>query len=137
MLIRLDPVRALVALAYMGGVYWLSSKPGRELASWGWSAFLLDLGHIPLFAGLALVTLWALVGPPRPLRMLIAGVLCLVFAATDEWHQRYVPGRVASLADVRSDAIGIALGLALAEILARLAGLRRRLGGSRRGDAGR
>ena len=135
-MIRVEPLRAIVALAYMIGVFWLSSQPGQELTRWGWSRFLLNLGHIPLFAGLALVTFWAIVGPPRAWRALIVGVLCLGFAVTDEWHQHYVPGRVASLGDVVSDAIGIALGLAAAELLGRLPGLWRSLTGADGGDGG-
>ena len=61
---------------------------------------------------MALVTLWAVVGPPRPVRAALVVTAILVFAVSDEWHQSYVPGRVASLADLRLDAMGIALGIA-------------------------
>jgi hypothetical protein len=114
--IRVEPLRAVVALMYMAGVVWLSSRPGRDLVSWGFSSFLLNLGHVPLFAGLALVTLWAVVGPAPWVRLALVGALCMIFAATDEWHQQYVPGRVASLEDLRSDALGIAIGLGLAQV---------------------
>ena len=41
-------------------------------------------------------------------------LVCLVFAASDEWHQHFVPGRVPSLEDVLADGIGIVLGVAFA-----------------------
>lgn len=39
--------------------------------------------------------------------------LTIVYALTDELHQRFVPGRHGALADVGVDALGAALGLAV------------------------
>jgi len=36
----------------------------------------------------------------------LAVLLCLLYAASDEWHQSFVPGRTASLYDVGVDGIG-------------------------------
>ena len=103
-----SPTRALAPVVYMGVTFWLSSVPGRQLARWGLTG---DHWHVPLYAGLALATLWAVAGPPQR-RFLLTGLLCIVFAATDEWHQKFVPGRVPSLSDFAIDIVGIALGLA-------------------------
>jgi VanZ family protein len=113
-MIRPLPARSLLAIAYMAGIFWLSSLPGRELASWGVSSALFDLAHMPLYAGLTLVTLWALVGPTGA-RALFVGALVMAFAASDEWHQHFVPGRVFSWADLAADALGVALGVAVRE----------------------
>ena len=128
MSLRLDPAGGVLALLYMAAVVYVSSLPGRTLASWGWPPSWLDWVHVPLFAGMALVTLRAVVGPPRPVRAAIVMAACLIFGASDEWHQRYVPGRVSSLADLRLDALGIAIGIALGQIPGVLGGLRRREG---------
>jgi VanZ family protein len=121
--LRLNPLGSALALLYMAGVVRLSSMPGRELVAWGWPVRWLDLVHVPLFAGMALVTLWAVVGPPRPVRAALVMAACLLFAVSDEWHQSYVPGRVASLADLRLDALGIVLGLAIGLTLPALGGI--------------
>jgi VanZ family protein len=121
--LRLNPLGSVVALLYMAGVVRLSSLPGRELAAWGWPVSWLDFIHVPLFAGMALVTLWAVVGPPRPVRAALVMAACLVFAVSDEWHQSYVPGRVASLGDLRLDALGIGLGVSLGLALPALGGI--------------
>jgi hypothetical protein len=121
--LRLNPLGSIAALLYMAGVVRLSSMPGRELAAWGWPVRWLDLVHIPLFAGMALVTLWAVVGPPRPVRAALVMAACLVFAVSDEWHQSYVRGRVASLGDLRLDALGIALGVSFGLALPALGGI--------------
>ncbi len=113
-MIRVVPWRAGAALAYMVMLLFLSSLPGREVARLGLSLFLLNLGHVPLFAGLAWVTLSAFIGPAR-VRVPLAAGICLLFALSDEWHQSFVPGRVAALADVLADAAGIALGIVLYE----------------------
>ena len=51
---------------------------------------------------------------PRLRCALLTVLVCLVFAASDEWHQQFVPGRVPSLEDVLADGIGIMLGVAFA-----------------------
>jgi hypothetical protein len=111
---RIVPVRALAALAYMALVLALTTLPGRQVARWGITGSLLDLAHIPLFTGLTLVTLWAVVGPRVP-RLGFVVTSIVAFAALDEWLQRMVPGRVASLADFVRDVIGVAIGVGLAE----------------------
>jgi len=114
--IRVVPIRGLVALAYMGGVLSLSALPGRWAARMGISPFLLDLLHIPLFAGLALVTMWAIVAPRVPRAITVAAGLVL-FGAVDEILQLWVPGRVASFADFSRDGLGVVLGVAFAEAM--------------------
>ncbi len=113
-MIRILPLRGLVALLYMAGVLSLSALPGRMLVGWGFSRGIFDLLHVPLFAGLALVTLWAVVAP-RARRVVWVFVGLTLFAGGDEFLQHWVPGRVASWADFARDALGIAIGIALAE----------------------
>ena len=115
-MIRVNSGRALFAGAYMAGIFVLSSLSATEIARLGLPAGLLDLGHVPLFAGLAAVTLWALVGP-RWHCAAAATLLCGLFAITDEWHQVWVPGRVPALADLVADGVGIVIGVALVTAL--------------------
>lgn len=111
---RIVPLRAVVALLYMAGVLMLTALPGRQVARWGLRGAVLDMAHIPLFTGLTLVTLWAIVAPRMPRLVLVASSI-LIFAAADELMQHWVPGRVASLADFARDALGIAIGIVIAE----------------------
>lgn len=113
-MIRPIPKRAALVLAYMGAIVYLSSLPGNELARWGFRAILFDLAHTPLYAGLTLVTLWALVGHAAA-RLVFVAALVLIFAVSDEWHQHFVPGRVFSSSDLFADAVGIGIGIALHE----------------------
>jgi len=113
-----SPSRAIVPVLYMGLMFVLSSIPGKRLVRWGITG---DHWHVPLYAGLSLATLWAIAGPPRR-RLWLTGVLCVLFAATDEWHQKFVPGRIPALDDFAIDVLGIALGLAIG---AGLGGLQR------------
>ncbi len=106
--------RLPLVLIYLGGILWLSVTPARDLARLGLSASTLDLVHIPLFVGLTWVTLWSLRGPPG-LRVPVALAVCLGFAAVGEWLQASVPGRVASLADLRANAAGVLIGIAVFE----------------------
>lgn len=110
--IELHPRCGLLTLAYMVGIYWLSSlslgfregHPLVQLAS--------NLFHLPLYAGLTFCFLkavsegrgdkgglWELSG----LTFLGAGA----YAALDEWHQSFVPGRSASISDFLLDLVGI------------------------------
>ena len=98
----------------MAAIYYLSSLPGSELASWGLSSFLFDMAHAPLYAGLTLITLWALIGPTAA-RSFFVAALVGAFAFFDEWHQSFVPGRVFSWSDLVMDGVGIAIGIGLRE----------------------
>ncbi len=115
-MIRLAPARVAVALLYMGLIVLLSAAHPFQLGSLGLSQRALNLGHVPLFAGLAWVTFWALVGP-RLQCALGAAMICGLFALIDEWHQNFVPGRVASLDDLAADGAGIVLGIAVAVLV--------------------
>jgi hypothetical protein len=112
--IRILPSRALLALAYMAGIFVLSGTPGRHLAALGLPFDAFQLLHVPLYAGLASVTLLALEGPALA-RMAVTVVVCMGYGLSDEWHQSFVPGRYFSVADLEADAIGVALGIALFE----------------------
>lgn len=46
------------------------------------------------------------------LRFLISQIFCSLFAVSDEYHQKYVPGRSCQLIDILTDSLGSALGIA-------------------------
>ena len=122
---RILPLRGLAALTYLIGVLVLTTLPGREVSAWGVAAVLLDLAHVPLFAGLTLVTLWAVRGPRVP-RLVLVTVSIVVFAAIDEALQLRVPGRFASLGDVLLDVVGVGIGAAVFEGIRPLAKARKK-----------
>ena len=47
----------------------------------------------------------------------ISSIIAIVFAATDEFHQKFVPGRYGCLRDVFIDAAGSIIGLMIAYII--------------------
>jgi VanZ family protein len=51
---------------------------------------------------------------------IFALVLCAFYAFGDEWHQSYVPGRSASVADAFVDIVGALLAIALLALRARV-----------------
>lgn len=122
---RILPLRGLAALTYLIGVLVLTTLPGREVSSWGVSDVLLDLAHVPLFAGLTLVTLWAVLGPRVP-RLLLVTASIVAFAAIDEGLQLLVPGRFASFGDVLRDIVGVGIGAAVFEGIQPLANGRKK-----------
>jgi VanZ family protein len=79
-------------------------------------------GHSLAYAVLALLVVYALADGRLSgvtLRTtLLAIVIASLYGASDELHQRFVPGRSAELLDVRADAIGATMGAALARLAA-------------------
>jgi len=49
--------------------------------------------------------------------MLVAGFICVGFAALDEYHQSFVSGRAASMRDVAIDSVGIFFGIIVTRII--------------------
>jgi VanZ family protein len=75
-------------------------------------------GHLSEYAVLALLTLRAALrsapagSAPRFYRSVaLAGLVAAAYAATDEFHQSFVPGRTASIYDVGIDTTGAVLAL--------------------------
>ena len=95
---------ALLA-AYLGGVYWLSAQqdirlPGPDVID--------KLLHAVGYFGLCVVARGAFgtVFARRSVSILVAVVVTLLYAATDEWHQSMVPTRSPDLYDWIADATG-------------------------------
>ena len=77
------------------------------------------VAHFGLFAVLGTALAW---GGRRSRGLsthLVVLLLGAVFAATDEWHQAFVPLRDPSLWDLAADLAGLAVGYALARLVFR------------------
>ena len=108
-------------LAWAGLIFFLSSLP--DLSS-GLEHDLLfrKVAHMVEYDVLAAL-LWRALGRSRPFSIaalfVLSFSLSVLYAASDEWHQSFVPGRQATVYDVMSDAAGAALGLLVFWFLAR------------------
>jgi VanZ family protein len=74
--------------------------------------------HFLVYAGLALLWVWALEGIcSRYLRMVIALLVCVGLGAGLEWYQSRVPGRFGAISDVFLNAVGVLAGLLMAQAI--------------------
>jgi VanZ family protein len=114
-------------------------SPRRWLPFLGWTLLVLTLTSIPhpnvpavpggdkaahaiMYGILGGLAAYALVGVRRPvLAHALATLGIAALAALDEWHQRFIPGRSADVADWTADVLGAVLVL-----LFSVAALRRR-----------
>jgi len=124
----------LPLLLWMVVIFAFSSQNGDQVGGWintlvkpfvptiamdpGLVKFSVQkMAHFLEYAVLAMLAWRAL----RPLTARyptqLAGVLSLLYAASDEWHQSFVPGRGPSLRDVAIDGLGIIFGLALLQAM--------------------
>ncbi len=91
--------------------------------------FMRKLGHLTEYAILAIL-LWRLTFRGMELKLrrpnLYGGVwiLATLFAASDEYHQSFVPSRTAALGDVTIDSVGAMVGLAISFALAQRTSIR-------------
>jgi VanZ family protein len=100
---------------YMAAIYYGAALPDVPGPVASLSDTLLHMGG---YAGLALVTLRATAGGRwsgvTRQALGLAFVICVVHGLTVEWEQMYVPTRYAEWRDAGNNAIGAALGLAVA-----------------------
>jgi VanZ family protein len=88
-----------------------SSIPSYEIPNLGgFDLAVKKLGHMAGYAILAAAYLYAL-GKERPRAPWLAWLLAVIFAASDELHQSFVPGRNAAWFDVIIDSVGAGLGI--------------------------
>jgi VanZ family protein len=112
--------RFLPPLAWMALIYAFSDRPNLPQVGAGWMDFMVKKSlHALAYAVLLRLWLRALAPEGRPSGAVQAQALaiCLLWAASDEWHQTFVPGRTGRTRDVVIDGLGA---------LAALATLRRR-----------
>lgn len=100
----------LPPLAWMGLIFFLSAQPNLPHAPEPWFDTLLKkVGHAFVFGSLAWLYQRALKGrfaSTATLRLVSAG-LAMLYAASDEYHQAFVPGRKGRLSDVVIDTAGV------------------------------
>jgi len=97
----------LPVLLWAGLIFALSSVPDLGTGRGTWDFVLRKIAHFSEYAILGALLLRAL---GRAEVAVAAGV---AYAATDEWHQHFVPGRHAALRDVAIDAAGVLAGVLL------------------------
>ena len=96
----------------MGTIFFLSHQDGSSLAL-PEIPYIDKAAHFLLYSLLAGTILFAF---PVELRQhhpertgIIAVLLCLSYGITDELHQAYIPGRIASMSDLIADVSGAAV----------------------------
>ena len=92
-------------LAVMALIFALSATPDLNSGLGTWDTILRKLGHVTIYG-----VLWlTLARATRWRRPLLAAVVALLYAVSDEVHQSFVEGRHGSPVDVAIDALGIGL----------------------------
>ncbi len=94
----------LPVAAWAGVIFVLSSVPSLSTGLGTWDFVLRKLAHLGEYAVLGALLARALATVPA----VGSGI---AYAATDEIHQTFVPGREGSIVDVALDALGVGLGV--------------------------
>jgi VanZ family protein len=95
----------LPVFAWAAVIFAFSSIPSLSTGLGTWDTVLRKGAHIAEYAILGALLYRAL---GREALALVAGI---AYAATDEFHQRFVLGRHSSPVDVAIDGVGLALGM--------------------------
>ncbi|MHB1361723.1 MAG: VanZ family protein [Thermoleophilia bacterium] len=104
---RLLPWLAVIAWASL--IFYLSAQPHLSTGLGSWDFIVRKAAHVGEFAILTSL-LWFAVKRQRLGRgraLLLAAVLAVAYAGSDEFHQRYVPGRFGTPRDVAVDSLGV------------------------------
>lgn len=105
------PVIVWCGLIFVQSAY---PTPGK-LPSWPHFDKVLHMCGYALLGGLvcrALETIGS-IRERRMRRFLVGLVLATLYGLTDEWHQSFVPGRSATVADALADMVGAGVGSAV------------------------
>jgi len=107
-----------LVLVEMGLLWWTSSQ---QLDSGGGAllrSLLHNSAHVVAYGAMGALALMARRGrrPARAGDAFVAVAIAMAYGAVDELHQRFVPGRSCSLADLGADTFGAALGAALVDL---------------------
>jgi VanZ family protein len=116
--------RWLPLLLWLGAIYFVSGQPKADIPSYGtWDLLVKKGAHFLAYAIVALLAWRVFEGGKRP--YLYAALLTILYAASDEFHQTFVPGRNGTFMDVVIDSLGgLAALFSLRKNWLRLLGLR-------------
>jgi VanZ family protein len=104
------------AIFFMVVIFLFSAMPGAELPDLGgWDIFAKKGGHMLGYALLASAYCYAINTYRSASRLQYILALCMatLYAVSDEWHQKYIPGRNSSFYDVCIDTAGGLIGIAI------------------------
>ena len=102
------------AILMTGLIFIASSTPGSDLPDFGSMDFLiLKSGHLLGYTLLSAAFLHGLANgrPFTRSRIALTVILVFLYAASDEWHQSFSPGRNPAITDVGIDTAGGFLGV--------------------------
>ncbi|MBN1267687.1 MAG: VanZ family protein [Anaerolineales bacterium] len=110
---KLDVLRWIPAVLMMGAIFFFSSRTAGQIPYFGSLDFLLKKGgHAIGYGMLGLSYYYAL---PRTLsvryRWIMAWMMAILFALSDEFHQSFVAGRTSTVRDVLIDSGGAGIAL--------------------------
>jgi VanZ family protein len=132
----------LAVAAWAALIFALSSIPNLGTGLEGWDLVLRKAAHLAEYAVLGALIARAL-GAASPSQRLNAApatwawILGVVYAASDEVHQHFVPGRHGSGLDLLIDAVGVAAGVAAVRLAFASRSLRRASTGDCRRSTGK
>ena len=103
-------LRSAAPLALMGLIFYLSAQEhvGPDLP-----AFTRIIAHFAEYALLAALWAWALAPALGRRAFAAAAAISILYAASDEFHQSFIPGRDSSPLDLAIDALGVAVAVAV------------------------
>jgi VanZ family protein len=108
-------------IIWMGAILTATSIPGRYIPISGFR-FADKLVHATMYGVLGFLVSRAMDDPASRTRgraLFGAVVFCIALGAADEWHQLYIQGRSADIADWAADSTGGLLGAATWLLLSR------------------
>lgn len=111
----------LPALVMAGVIFLLSAQSDTRLSPNPATDWLLrKTAHLIAYGMLAFLALFALHVARAPRRTALALLIASAYAASDELHQSFVPGRSPEVRDVLIDVCGAAVGVIAWHALARV-----------------
>ena len=110
---NINLLRWLPAVLMMGAIFFFSSRTASQIPYFGAIDFLVKKGgHAIGYGMLGLSYYYAL---PRTLsvryRWIMAWMMAILFALSDEFHQSFVDGRTSTARDVLIDSAGAGIAL--------------------------
>ncbi|OGS36505.1 MAG: hypothetical protein A2293_00590 [Elusimicrobia bacterium RIFOXYB2_FULL_49_7] len=107
----------LPVLLWCSLIYYLSSLPHLKTELGVWDLVLRKIAHVTEYAVLFLLVRRAVSHTASsrrtPFVHTVAVIFSVLYAASDEYHQSFVPGRGPSVVDVGIDTAGVMTGLLL------------------------